>query len=86
MGLFYKKRLFCGCEFIALSATSDESIIKDIGSISYKWICDKCITLSEEQLDSRLKKESESKICIINGWLFCDPVNYNSIIVRDFNI
>ena len=90
MGIYYKKRMFCGCELIAVSISSNEKLITKLGHICYKWICDKCIKLPEETLDNRLKNIAESNpyvyndnIDIISGWTRICPTSYEGI-VREF--
>lgn len=71
MCIFYIKSFYCGCKIIAAQFSEDKNCIFLVGH-SYKWICNECINLSDEILDTRLQniKQNDNKIYIsfINGW------------------
>ena len=69
MCIFYNKLLHCGCEIIACHFRRERNCII-IGNHSYKWICDKCIKLSDEELNNILNKIKTN-------------INYNKIYCKD---
>jgi len=80
MCIFYTKKLNCNCEIIACRFRIDNNCII-LSNHSYKWICDKCIKLSNEEIDNRLHK-------IINDTNFNkiygldDYINYSNSWIR----
>lgn len=82
MCIFYTKSLYCGCKIIATQFREENNCIFLVGH-SYKWICSKCINLSDEKLDKKLQniKQNDNKIYIsfINGWYrsSSSPIDYN---------
>ena len=76
MCIFYAKSLDCGCVVIAWHFRRDKNIIILSGH-SYKIICNKCLNLTDDDLDKRLNKfknnnyklySNENSVLYSNGW------------------
>lgn len=76
MCIFYTKSLRCGCKIIACHFRTENNCII-LGNHSYKWFCNKCMNLSDNELDNKLNKIKNSnnfnKIYGTN-----DYINYNN--------
>ena len=81
MCIFYNKTLFCGCKIVAAQSREDITSIYIVGHC-YKNICNKCINMSEQELNNRLEKirENDNKIfvSVVNGWYrsSSSPIDY----------
>lgn len=81
MGIFYNKTLLCGCQIVAAKSREENNCIFIINH-TYKWICSKCINLSDKIIDNRLEniKKNDNKIYVsfINGWYrsLSSPTDY----------
>lgn len=85
MGIFFRKKLSCGCKIVACQTKEEKNVIFITGH-SYGWICDKCVNLPEKIIDERLEnmKKNDYKIylSLVNGWYRSpsSPTDYSEII------
>jgi len=89
MGIYFNKKLFCGCKIVAVQSREDKNCVFIVNH-TYKWLCGKCINLPSETLSYRLNemKKNDDKIyvSIINGWYRSptSPTDYSTIIKRGY--
>lgn len=91
MCIFYTKSLHCGCVILACHFRREGNTIILSGH-TYKRFCDKCLDLSDNELDNRLNEfkkhdyklySKEDSVLYSNGWK--NTIN-NDFPIRDFDI
>jgi hypothetical protein len=86
MSIFYEKRLKCGCVILASESLS-ENDCTILTNHCNKLFCNKCMNLTDEELDNRINKlqndKENNKVCVngkyvykSNGWTRITPDNY----------